>query len=335
MQPQVAPARITSSSVACFSAQIGQAVLIDNNCICNQMIKLVQVLVLAAVFAAAVSATGDQFQVDDDSDSDLQVLDSLTDDLDDDASASALAVDPCPDRTMSCNAGFYLQTTGTSKCTCAKCPNGMTSRYNPTKPFANVDVASCYACPLPYRIFRCPPLVQGVCGDLELCIRPGNQAYWTKLFQTFGWPANGVGAIPWLFPQYYNTPFFSVRTLEIGELSENDAQVGAKATDGLCAIDSVGCCLPGTFGKDGGLCTTCPLTASGARQSSSYSTPSATCTCPNIDTLSCKPCNICEQLNGMNQCESRCSVGSAKRCSTTAIPATTKAAAIKAGVCYV
>jgi len=305
------------------------------------MIKLVQVLVLAAVFAAAVSATGveDQFQVDDDSDSDLQVLESLTDDLDDDARASALAVDPCPDRTMSCNAGYYLQTTGTgtSKCTCAQCPNGMTSRYTPTKPVANVDVGSCYACELPFRIFHCPPIVQGVCGDLELCIKPGNQAFWTKLFQTFGWNPIGVGAIPWLFPEIYNAPSFTVKTtqLEIGELSENDVQVGAKATDGACAIDSVGCCLPGSFGKDGSSCTNCPLTASGARQTSSYSTPSATCTCPNIDTLSCKPCNICEQINGMNQCESRCAAGTAKRCSTTAIPATNKAAAINAGVCYV
>lgn len=295
------------------------------------MLKLLQLLALAAVVAIAVSAPVSQFLNDDDADLDLQVFEDVTDDLDNEASATNPAVaDPCPTHLSPCPIGQFLNPSG---CQCQLCPAGLTSSYSPIKPFPNVGAASCYACKpnLPNFFFKCP--ASAVCGTFQICVNFFDIPSVGRLLSTFRWEAlktdgNGKLFLDGLLKQLAAALTKTVMNFFAPKAAPNavqvDAQVDAQDAVATCALDAVGCCLPGSYGIDGRNCVACP-----AKHTSPYAVPGATCSCPNTLSSSCKSCSICEMLDGMNQCVSKCP---GKKCSLTS---NTKAIPkINAGVCY-
>lgn len=296
------------------------------------MRKLLQFFVLAAAITLAVSAPLEPLDQNDDDDGDesFEVFDLER--IRKWNKEDTVTPDPCPARSMPCKAGQYLD----PSCRCRKCPNGMTSPYSPSKPFPNVGINSCKSCKLPYRIFKCPRFLSKNCRSLRLCVKPGDRDFWTDVFETFRLPLFAVKMIPLMYPDVYMSPSFTFRKQiadpKAPELKVEDALDDVQDVVAACDIDSIGCCLPGTFGPNAKNCTDCP-----PGHSSAYSTPSDDCSCPNAFARSCKPCNLCEQLDASNQCISKCSLTSFSKCSlrdVTIKDSTGAKTRIEAGTCY-
>jgi len=182
-----------------------------------------------------------------------------------------------------------------------------------------------------YPIFFFKSPASDVCGTSAICVNLFDAPALERILSTFNWQALKTNANGKLFlvGLAKQLAAAALKTL-FGGNAPNAVQVNAQdvvdAQDAVstCGLDAVGCCLPGAFGIDGRVCTNCPI-----GQTSPYAVPSASCSCPNTLSSSCRSCSICETLGSMNQCVSKCP---GKKCSLTSnTKATPK---ITAGVCF-